>query len=292
MGIPKLWQRLESILEDKPLSAFKGKRVALDFSILVHTATHAFTLEKSNTALFSNHGRMGEKSKTPEMREKEAELREEEVRPTRNQMKITRDLMLTPPPDTSPLQYISQCTTSVINKVLAIIQEGVQVVLVLDGATPPLKKETTQRRSAVRGDAADFLATTTFDPDAKAPYTVPSAPLPSFDEPEYDDPDIDYDAIDLENPVPDAMHNTSSSMTESGHAEPAPIFKMKEMYQGEEERKRYQALRRTGASYEQVRLGKSRGSGYTPILQVLSANYNCQQNLPFDLFLYTCSSPR
>lgn len=45
--------------------------------------------------------------------------------------------------------------------------------------------------------------------------------------------------------------STSTSMTESTHAEPAPIFKLKEMYKGEEEQKRYQALRKAGATYEQ-----------------------------------------
>ena len=99
-----------------------------------------------------------------------------------------------------------------------------------------------------RGEAADYLETTAYDPGARAPYTVPPAPIPSFD-----DPDIDYNAINLDNPVPDAMYgdSTSASMTESAHAEPAPIFKLKEMYQGEEEQKRYQALRKAGATYEQ-----------------------------------------
>lgn len=80
MGIPKVWEKLSSILQDSHLSSFKGKKVALDFSILVHTATHAFTLAKQNTALMSTYGRMGEKSKTTEQRELEDQKREDEVR--------------------------------------------------------------------------------------------------------------------------------------------------------------------------------------------------------------------
>ena len=45
------------------------------------------------------------------------------------------------------------CVNSILNKVLAIIQEGVHLVLVLDGNTPPLKKETTERRKQVRVSA-------------------------------------------------------------------------------------------------------------------------------------------
>ena len=110
MGIPKVWDKLSSVLQDSHLSSFKGKKVALDFSILVHTATHAFTLSKQNTALMSTYGRMGEKSKTTEQRELEEQKREDEVRniannthaqPAHNQAHTLRQL--TPPSHTRAL---------------------------------------------------------------------------------------------------------------------------------------------------------------------------------------------
>lgn len=38
MGIPKLWPKLGPIMERTSLKAFAGKRVAIDISIMIHTA--------------------------------------------------------------------------------------------------------------------------------------------------------------------------------------------------------------------------------------------------------------
>jgi hypothetical protein len=181
MGIPKLWPRLNPIMERAHLSEFKGKRVALDFSIMVHTATHAFALQKQNNALSTNFGKMVEREKTAEEREQDEKNREE--------------------------QFIKQCTLSIVNKVLAMIQEGIELLIVLDGTTPPLKRETTAKRKADMAEARDYMDATDFNPESgpTAPEPdAPAAPLPSFD-----DPDIDYDAIELDNPIKD---NTTSEV--------------------------------------------------------------------------------
>ncbi|GMH53968.1 hypothetical protein TrLO_g14792 [Triparma laevis f. longispina] len=213
MGIPKLWPKLSPIMERTPLSSYKGKRVALDFSIMVHTATHAFALQKQNAAMSTNHGRMTERMKTKEEKEMDERNREE--------------------------AFIKECTLSVVNKVLAMIQEGIELLIVLDGTTPPLKKETTQKRQADMAEARSFMEASDFvaDPVPEV-QTGEAAPLPSFD-----DPDIDYDAIELDNPVSD---NNSKGMTESSHADPAPIFK--HIQNTDEAKKRYQAMRKAGAT--------------------------------------------
>ncbi|GMH71902.1 hypothetical protein TrST_g1486 [Triparma strigata] len=238
MGIPKLWPRLNPIMERAHLSDFKGKRVALDFSIMVHTATHAFALQKQNNALSTNFGKMVEREKTAEEREQDEKNREE--------------------------QFIKQCTLSIVNKVLAMIQEGIELLIVLDGTTPPLKRETTAKRKADMAEARDYMDATDFNPESgpTAPEPdAPAAPLPSFD-----DPDIDYDAIELDNPIKD--NTTSEGMTESNHAEPAPIFQ--HFKKSDEAKKRFQAARKAGATSAEFQII------YGNLLSAFRA-----QNIPF-----------
>ena len=152
MGIPKLWKKLESICEnDVKLSSFEGKRVALDFSIIIHTAAYGFTSSKQNYNLLTNHGRMIDAAKDKEELEREEKERID--------------------------QYIAQCVDHALEKVYHMIQQGVELLVVLDGTTPPIKRLTTAGRRERQESATSYLKKDGSEEDASS-----TIPLPSFEE--------------------------------------------------------------------------------------------------------------
>jgi len=172
MGIPKLWKKLEPICEkDVKLRSFEGKRVALDFSIIIHTAAYGFTSSKQNYNALTNHGRMIDAEKTEEELKKEEQDRIDE--------------------------YISQCVDHALQKVYHMIQQGIELLVVLDGTTPPIKRMTTEGRRERQNVAKNYLRAGDDDgaegaknaegaegaKDGSSPDEATKAiPLPSFEE--------------------------------------------------------------------------------------------------------------
>ena len=89
------------------------------------------TTDKLDNNTLTNHGRMLNAEKSKEQLEKEEEER------------ISK--------------YIDGCTRNVINNILGMIQEGVDLIVVLDGMTPPIKKDTADRRISERNEATEYL---------------------------------------------------------------------------------------------------------------------------------------
>ena len=129
MGITGLLPRISSILERTPLSSYKGKSVAIDLSMLTHQGFHGHADKLLNKSNMTNHGKFLESSKTDEDREKDEERREN--------------------------YFIEVVSNQVVNRCLLIVQEGVELVAVLDGMTPPLKRGTTGKRRVEAGDAME-----------------------------------------------------------------------------------------------------------------------------------------
>jgi hypothetical protein len=88
--------------------------------MFIHQALHGNADMMLNLSSISNHGKFLEGVKTEADKEREMEGRE--------------------------TQFIQVCCDQIINRCLSIIQEGVYLVAVLDGMTPPLKKGTTTKR--------------------------------------------------------------------------------------------------------------------------------------------------
>ncbi len=122
MGIKTLWPRLKSIMERVPVSRFKGQRVALDVSILIHTAVHGLASSRLNQNERTNFGMYKERQKSAEQLEEERRKRDED--------------------------YMEAVATNVVNRVLSMIQMEVNLLVVFDGATPPIKFVTTSARAA------------------------------------------------------------------------------------------------------------------------------------------------
>ncbi|GMI28411.1 hypothetical protein TeGR_g7003 [Tetraparma gracilis] len=131
MGIKDLWPTLKPLLTVASLDDFEGGRVALDVSIVVHSTVHALAPSRMNTNLITNHGRLVEASKTSADR-------------------LAFSLA-------SSSSFVDLVVKSVTNKIFEMVQRKVELLVVLDGATPPIKYTTTRRRTGDRDRAKERL---------------------------------------------------------------------------------------------------------------------------------------
>lgn len=108
-------------------------RVAVDISVIVHRATQGFGADLGDDRIFDPYGR-AEMVQEMQQQQQSQEAQQQQQQATR------------PEYDARVQQYVSKCTKFVLNHLEQFRSAGMDVLVVLDGNTPPIKSPQVKER--------------------------------------------------------------------------------------------------------------------------------------------------